>query len=118
MFGIISTLLFGGKFVKESLEPTLPAEYHGNMKLEAEDAHKVAMGEITRKQFNQNIRNGKYYVPKQEKVLDPKKLKTYYFLRSLGTLNLEADFGEYNFIKDLTKEEAKEKYMEILAIGK
>jgi hypothetical protein len=29
-------------------------------------------------------------------------------------MNLEADFGEFNFIKQMTPKEAKEKYIELL----
>lgn len=63
MLGFICSLYAVGQFIKEVFEPTLPAEYHGNLTLENADANKVRLGQMSRRQFNRNIRNGKYYAP-------------------------------------------------------
>lgn len=63
MLGFICSLYAVGQFIKEVFEPTLPAEYHGNLILENADANKVRLGQMSRRQFNRNIRNGKYYAP-------------------------------------------------------
>lgn len=115
MFLTTCLAIFTGKCIKEACETTLQAEYHGNIKLETEDAAKVSMGEMSKREFNRNIKNGKYYASaKPQDKLDSKVLETYYKLRSLGTLNLECDLGKYNFIKDLTQEEARARYFELL----
>ena len=57
---IIIALIFIGLCIYHACEPTLPAEYHRNMKLEEEDANKVRFGEMSRSEFNRNMRNGKY----------------------------------------------------------
>lgn len=41
----------------------MPAEYHGNLTLENADANKVRLGQMSRRQFNRNVKNGKYYAP-------------------------------------------------------
>lgn len=67
MFGIMALLgAIGitGKVIKEKCETVLPAEYHGNMRAEAEDARKVMLGEMSKREFNRNINNGKYYAPR------------------------------------------------------
>lgn len=46
--------------IKEACEPTLPANYHRNMKLETEDANKVRFGQMSKKEFIRNMNNGKY----------------------------------------------------------
>lgn len=56
----ICLLVFIILCVKEACEPTLPAEYHRNWKLEKDDANKVRMGEMSRRQFIRNMNNGKY----------------------------------------------------------
>lgn len=63
MLGFICSLYAVGQFIKEAFEPTLPAEYHGNSTLENADANKVRLGQMSRRQFNRNVRNGKYYAP-------------------------------------------------------
>lgn len=60
---VIAVIYIVIKFIKESCQPKLPPEYHGNMKLEMEDAKKVERGEMSKKQFNKNINSGKYYAP-------------------------------------------------------
>ena len=45
---------------KETFEPEIPASYHRNMKLEQEDARKVLIGQMSKREFNRNIKNGKY----------------------------------------------------------
>lgn len=57
---IIILIVFIAIAIYHACEPTIPAEYHRNSKLEAEDARKVAMGEMSRRQFLKNIDNGKY----------------------------------------------------------
>ena len=73
---IIIALIFIGLCIYHACEPTLPAEYHRNMKLEEEDANKVRFGEMIRSEFKgvkqgiplaladglltRNMRNGKY----------------------------------------------------------
>lgn len=59
MFGIC-LFIFIIVCIKEACEPTLPAEYHRNWKLEEEDANKVRFGEMSRRQFIRNMKNGKY----------------------------------------------------------
>ena len=46
--------------IKEACEPTLPADYHRNWRLEQEDANKVRFGEMSRREFIRNMNNGKY----------------------------------------------------------
>ncbi len=46
--------------IKHASEPTLPASYHNNWRLEAQDAQKVREGKMTRRQFTKNMNNGKY----------------------------------------------------------
>ena len=57
---IIGLIYFVVVLIKESCEPTLPANYHRNWKLEQEDANKVRFGEMSRSQFIKNMNNGKY----------------------------------------------------------
>lgn len=59
MFGIILAI-FIIRCIIAACEPTLPADYHRNMKLESEDADRVRFGQMSRREFNRNIRNGKY----------------------------------------------------------
>ena len=58
--GLIILIVFIILYVKAACEPTLPADYHRNWKLEQEDANKVRFGEMSRREFNKNIKNGKY----------------------------------------------------------
>lgn len=60
MLGFLSALIFGKNCVSEMCEKELPAEYHGNWKLEQHDANEVRMGRMTQKQFERNMNNGKY----------------------------------------------------------
>ena len=57
---VIIVLVFIGLCIYHASEPTLPADYHRNWKLEQEDANKVRFGEMTRREFNRNLKNGKY----------------------------------------------------------
>lgn len=57
---IVLLLVFIGLYIYHAAEPTLPADCHRNWKLEAHDADKVRFGEMSQRQFNKNIRNGKY----------------------------------------------------------
>lgn len=59
MFGVC-LLVFIILCIKSACEPTIPADYHRNWKLEAQDADKVRFGEMSQREFNKNIRNGKY----------------------------------------------------------
>lgn len=59
MFGIC-LLVFIGLCIYHACEPTIPADYHRNWRLEAQDADKVRFGEMSKRQFEKNIRNGKY----------------------------------------------------------
>ena len=58
--GIICIIVFLFLCIKESSEPTLPADYHRNWKLEAQDADKVRYGEMSKREFLRNMKNGKY----------------------------------------------------------
>lgn len=58
--GLVIFLIFIGLCIYHACEPTIPSDYHNNMKLEEEDANKVRFGEMSRREFNKNIRNGKY----------------------------------------------------------
>lgn len=60
MLGFIMFIIIVALCVKEASQPTLPADYHRNWKLEREDADKVRFGEMSRAEFNRNINNGKY----------------------------------------------------------
>lgn len=117
--GILSVLGIGafiGKCIKEACEPTLPSEYHGNWELEAEDANKVQMGEMSKSEFNRNISNGKYYAPIQSKdYLEPCVLKLYYEMQWKGQLNTDCCGSKYDFIRRMSKEEAREAYYDIKA---
>lgn len=46
--------------IKEACEPTSPADYHRNWRLEQEDANKIRFGEMNRREFIRNMNNGKY----------------------------------------------------------
>ena len=59
MFGIC-LLVFIGLCMYHASEPTIPADDHKNWKLEQEDAYKVRFGEMSKREFEKNIRNGKY----------------------------------------------------------
>lgn len=59
MFGIC-LIIFIGLCIYHASEPTLPADYHRNWKLEAQDADKVRYGEMSRREFLRNIDKGKY----------------------------------------------------------
>ena len=59
MFGVC-LLVFIGLCIYHACEKELPSDYHKNWKLEQEDANKVRFGEMSQREFNKNIRNGKY----------------------------------------------------------
>lgn len=60
VLAVIGVIYFIFKLIQEACEPELPASYHRNMELETEDANKVRFGEMSRREFNRNIKNGKY----------------------------------------------------------
>lgn len=57
---VIGIAMIVYKLIKEACEPTLPASYHNNWRLEAQDAQKVREGTMTQRQFEKNMNNGKY----------------------------------------------------------
>lgn len=57
---IIGIIYIVYRLIKEACEPKLPAPYHNNWKLEAEDSFKVSQGIMSKNEFLRNIRNGKY----------------------------------------------------------
>ena len=57
---VICLLVFIGLCIYHACEPTIPADYHKNLRLEQEDCDKVRNGEMSQREFNKNIRNGKY----------------------------------------------------------
>ena len=59
MFGIC-LLIFIGLCIYHSSEKELPAGYHNNWRLEAEDSQLVREGKMTQRQFEKNMNNGKY----------------------------------------------------------
>ena len=59
MFGIC-LLIFIGLCIYHALEPTIPAEYHRNWRLERDDLEKVYQGKMTIREFEKNIKRGKY----------------------------------------------------------
>lgn len=67
MFGIF-LLVFIGLCIYHACEPTIPADYHKNWKLESQDADKVRFGEMSQREFSKNIRNGKYRQISEEKA--------------------------------------------------
>ena len=113
MFGWIGALIFGGKSIKALCEKELPAEYHGNWRAEQVDADKVRFGEMSKREFIHNMNSGKYYAPTSSS-LNKREYMHWLSSRSRNMMNLEADFGEFNFIKQMTPKEAKEKYIELL----
>ena len=60
MLFIICLLIFIGLCIKNACEKELPAGYHNNWRLEAEDSQKVREGKMTQRQFEKNMNNGKY----------------------------------------------------------
>ena len=60
ILAIIGIIILVYQLIKEASEPTLPADYHNNWRLEAEDSQKVREGKMTQKQFEKNMNNGKY----------------------------------------------------------
>ena len=59
LFGIL-VVVFIIICIKEACEPTLPASYHNNWKLEEHDSQLVREGKMTQRQFEKNMNNGKY----------------------------------------------------------
>lgn len=60
ILAVIGVIVISYNAIKEICEPTLPADYHRNWKLEAQDADKVRFGEMSRSEFIRNMNNGKY----------------------------------------------------------
>jgi hypothetical protein len=60
ILAIIGIIVLIYNLCKEGFEKELPADYHRNWKLEREDANKVRFGQMSRREFNRNISNGKY----------------------------------------------------------
>ena len=60
VLAIIGIIILVYNLCKEGFEKELPADYHRNWKLEREDADKVRFGQMSRSEFNRNIKNGKY----------------------------------------------------------
>lgn len=56
----ICLIIFIVLCIYHASEPTLPAEYHRNWKLESQDADKVRNGEMSKREFIRNMNNGKY----------------------------------------------------------
>ena len=57
---IVCLIIFVGLCIYHACEPTIPADYHRNWRLEQEDSNKVRFGEMTQREFDRNLRNGKY----------------------------------------------------------
>lgn len=57
---VIGVIVFIVRCIKAACEPTLPADYHKNSKLEAQDADKVRFGQMSQREFIRNMKNGKY----------------------------------------------------------
>lgn len=57
---VIGIIVLIYNLCKEGFEKELPADYHRNWKLEREDADKVRFGQMSKREFNRNISNGKY----------------------------------------------------------
>lgn len=60
MLFLICLIIFIVLCIKAACEPTLPADYHNNWRLEQQDSDKVRYGEMTLKEFQKNQREGKY----------------------------------------------------------
>lgn len=60
ILAVIGVIVIIYNVIKEVSEPTLPADYHRNWKLEQEDANKVRFGEMSQREFIKNMNNGKY----------------------------------------------------------
>lgn len=58
--GIICVIVFIGLCIYHASEKELPAEYHRNWRLEAQDVDKVRMGQMSKREFIRNMNNGKY----------------------------------------------------------
>lgn len=56
----ICFIIFISLCIYHASEPTLPADYHKNWKLEQEDANKVRFGEMSKREFLKNMDKGKY----------------------------------------------------------
>ena len=60
MIFAIGLIIFIGLCIKAACQPKLPSGYHKNWKLEEKDADKVRFGEMSRREFIRNMKNGKY----------------------------------------------------------
>ncbi|MDD6564283.1 MAG: hypothetical protein PUF08_04295 [Clostridiales bacterium] len=57
---VIGAIILVYQLIKAACEKELPADYHNNWRLEAEDSQKVREGKMTKRQFLKNMDNGKY----------------------------------------------------------
>lgn len=60
MLFAICLIVFIGLCIYHACEKELPADYHNNWRLEAEDSQKVREGKMTKRQFLKNMDYGKY----------------------------------------------------------
>ena len=60
MLFVISLTVVIIHLIMDACEKEIPAEYHRNGRLKAEDSDKVRKGEMTQRQFMKNLENGKY----------------------------------------------------------
>ena len=60
ILAVIGIIILVYQFIKAASEKELPADYHDNWRLEAEDSQKVREGKMTQRQFEKNMNNGKY----------------------------------------------------------
>lgn len=132
MLGFLCGLYTIGQLIKEAFEPKLPAEYHGNSKLEEADINKVRFGQMSRGEFNRNMNNGKYYAPinrgsaltyteraKLEAEMWKRRandrfnaieFRDYLSGKAKGWMSEDSTWGEkgqYEFIKEMSREDAE-----------
>lgn len=60
VLAVIGAIILVYQLIKAACEKELPADYHNNWRLEAEDSQKVREGKMTKRQFLKNMDNGKY----------------------------------------------------------
>lgn len=60
ILAVIGIIILVYQLIKSASEKELPADYHNNWRLEAEDSQKVREGKMTQRQFEKNMNNGKY----------------------------------------------------------
>lgn len=56
----LALIIIAVKLIYDECQPTLPAGYHNNRKLEMEDADKVRFGQMSKREFLRNMDRGKY----------------------------------------------------------